>query len=173
MSATAPPQFSHAQQFVTRMHAAPTVIAHIGGIPVEEWAPFLVPVLALYFWGRRANRRHRAQVERLPDLAGGLDVETTDRVLAQWSQARHQELSAEFVPLLYPPGPEGLTAAEIAERIRADAAIVQDQLEQLEQLGYVELRLAEDDDEPRVWLTIKGFDLLDRTETALIASTAR
>jgi hypothetical protein len=170
---TASPQFAHAQQFDARMPVATTVIAHIGGIPVEEWAPFLVPVLALYFWGRRANRRHRADVERLPDVAAGLDRATTDLVLAQWSQARHDDLSAEFVPLIYPPGPEGQTAGEIAQRIHADRATVEDRLEQLQNLGYVELRLGEDSEDRRAWLTIKGFDLLDRTETALIASSSR
>jgi DNA-binding MarR family transcriptional regulator len=69
--------------------------------------------------------------------------------------------------------PEGQTAGEIAERICADRATVQDQLEQLEQLGYVELRPAEDAEQRRAWLTIKGYDLLDRTETALIASPTR
>ena len=57
--------------------------AHIGGIPVEEWVPFLIPVLALYFAGRRRNRRRAAAVNRLPDPSEGLDEDATTRVLAR------------------------------------------------------------------------------------------
>lgn len=43
------------------------VIAHIGNIPVEEWLPFVVPVVALYLYGRRKDRHRRNEVERLPE----------------------------------------------------------------------------------------------------------
>jgi hypothetical protein len=35
------------------------VIAHIGKIPVEEYAGFLVPVILLYAYGRAWSRRRR------------------------------------------------------------------------------------------------------------------
>jgi hypothetical protein len=45
------------------------VLAHIGDIPVEEWLPFLVPIIGLYVWGRRRERRGREKVRRLPDVS--------------------------------------------------------------------------------------------------------
>ena len=147
------------------------VIAHIGNIPVEEWVPFLVPVLALYFWGRRSNRRRAQAVNRLPRASEGLDTDTTARVLAHWEQAKHTKLSAEYVPLLYPPGPQGMTAGELAERIAADPATVELQLEALEDLGYLELRSSAETP-PRAWLTITGYELLEETEAALLSASA-
>jgi hypothetical protein len=145
-------------------------IAHIAGIPVEEWAPFLVPVLALYFGGRVRRRRREQALERLPDASEALNPATTSRVLAHWSQANHQ-ISSEYLPLLYPPGPDGLTAAQLAQRTHADPAAIEQQLDALEDLGYLELR-HHDGDAPRAWLTIQGYDLLNETERALLAAAA-
>ena len=147
------------------------VLAHIGGIPVEEWLPFLIPVLALYFAGRRRNRRREAAVNRLPDPSEGLDEDATTRVLARWTQAKHA-VPREYIPILYPPGPDGKTASELAERIHADPATIGQQLEALEDLGYLELH-NRDGDTPRVWLTIKGYDLLEETEQALLSAPTR
>lgn len=150
-------------------HASPVyVIAHIGNIPVEEWAPFLVPLAALYLYGRHRNRRHREAIQRLPD-ASALDAATTGHVLARWAKANHTNLAPEYLPLLYPPGPEGMTAGELAKRIQSDPATVERQLEALEDLGYLELKRRDDSDAARAWLTIKGYDLLDETETALLS----
>jgi hypothetical protein len=145
-------------------------IAHIAGIPVEEWAPFLVPVIALYLGGRVRRRRREQALKRLPDASEALTPTTTSRVLAQWSQANHQ-IPSEYLPLLYPPGPDGLTAAQLAQRTHADPAAIVRQLHALEDLGYLELR-HHDGDAPRAWLTIQGYDLLNETERALLDATA-
>ena len=114
------------------------LIAHIGNVPVEEWLPFLVPIIALYVYGRHKARRRREAVARLGDASKTLDADTVRRVLARWSSADHGELSPEHVSLLYPPGPDGVTAAELATRIDRDPATVARLLEELEELGYVE-----------------------------------
>src|ERR1700676_2370872 len=105
------------------------IIAHIGNLPVEEWLPFLVPVVGLYLYGRSKERRRRERVERLLDAGGPLDARTTGAVIAEWAAANHQEVSPEHLPLLYPPGPDGRTATELARRTHRDVAIVQRQLE--------------------------------------------
>jgi hypothetical protein len=145
------------------------VIAHIGKIPVEEWLPFLVPVLALYLYGRRQLRREA--VARLPDVGEGLDDATVGRVLDRWSTTDHNEVSPEYLPLLYPPGPDGMTAADLAARLHSDASAVARQLEDLADLGYLELDGPEGLDEPRALLTAEGFDLLNITEEVLLATS--
>jgi hypothetical protein len=146
------------------------VLAHIGNIPVEEYLPFAVPVVALYFYGRRSERRRRARVRRILDTAGPLDAQTTNAVLAEWAAADHRELAPEHVPLLYPPGPDGLTAAELAGRTHSDTATVQRLLDDLIELGYVELDDENGPDAPRAWLTAAGADLANLTEDALLAA---
>jgi hypothetical protein len=146
------------------------ITAHIGNIPVEEWLPFLVPIVALYIYGRRAERRRREAVGRLPDLGEPLENDTIERVLASWSAEKHSHVSPAHLPLLYPPGPDGLTAAEIANKVHSDAATVGRLLEQLEDLGYLELDDFEGVDGPRAVLTFKGYELIDATESALLAS---
>jgi DNA-binding transcriptional ArsR family regulator len=145
------------------------IIAHIGNIPVEEWLPFLVPIVALYVYGRRRERRRRAAVGRLPD-PGELDGDTIRRVVGEWSAGQHGDLAAEHLALVYPPGPDGMTAAELAERVHRDPATVERQLEELEELDYLELEDREGFDGRRAWLTFKGYELLDATETALLAA---
>jgi hypothetical protein len=145
------------------------IVAHIGNVPVEEWVPFVVPVAALYVYGRHKARRRRESVSRLPGIEA-LDQATIDRVCACWADSDHTEVTRDFVPLLYPPGPEGATAAELAKRIRADEEVVRTRLEDLADLGYVELDARQHESEPRAWLTVAGMDLLDATETALLAA---
>jgi DNA-binding transcriptional ArsR family regulator len=143
------------------------VIAHIGNVPVEEWLPFLVPVVALYVYGRHRSRRRRAALEQLPDAGLLLDERMLRRVMARWSAAGHSELSAQLVPLLYPPGPDGLTAAELASRVHLDRDTVEHLLEELAELGYADLEES-DADTPRAWLTISGHDLLALSEDELL-----
>ena len=148
------------------------IIAHIGKVPVEEWLPFLVPVVALYVYGRHRNRRRREALARLPDVSSLLDEAIIRRVLDRWSTAGHRELSAEAVPLLYPPGPDGLTASELASRSHRDPAAVERSLEDLQELGYVDLE-EHSVGEGRVWLTIEGHALLDLAEGELLAAAAQ
>ena len=146
------------------------VTAHIGNVPIEEWLPFVFPVLALYLYGRHKTRQRREAVARLPDPRELLDERTIRDVVGRWSRAGHGELSAEHVPLLYPPGPEGMTAAELARRIHGDSVTVERLLEELDELGYLELEGGEDTVDRRAWLTVEGYDLVNVTEDALLAT---
>jgi hypothetical protein len=143
--------------------------AHIGNVPVEEWLPFVVPLLVLYVYGRHRGRRRRAAIERLPDPRQALDQATVSRVLARWSAAKHSELSAEHVALLYPPGPEGVTASELAARIHRETAPVDRLLGELAELGYVDFEDQRDGAERRAWLTVEGYDLVNMAEQELFA----
>lgn len=145
------------------------VIAHIGKIPVEEYAGFVVPVIALYAYGRAWSRRHRKRLARLPALSEGLDERTVEFVLARWAEAKHGELGRELVPLMYPPGPEDVTASELARRIGAERASVVRGLEELAELGYVEY---DADESERLSLTTEGIHLLNITEDALLSAMA-
>jgi hypothetical protein len=144
------------------------VLAHIGNIPVEEWLPFVVPLVALYLYGRRMQRRRRAAVAKLPGPGSPLDEATVARVLDAWSE-KHTDVSREYLPLLYPPGPDGLTARELAQKVHAAADMVARQLQELEDRDYVEL---EDSEAPaaerRAWLTFRGYELVEATERALL-----
>ena len=64
-----------------------------------------------------------------------------------------------------------MSARELAHRIHANPATIQRRLETLEDLGYLELQ-HHGTDPPRAWLTITGYDLLEATETALLAAHA-
>jgi DNA-binding transcriptional ArsR family regulator len=142
------------------------VIAHIGKIPVEEYAGFIVPVIVLYAYGRAWSRRHRKKVAQLPGPTERLDERTVELVVSRWAAAKHGDVAREQLPLMYPPGPDGITVSELAERIGADRASVTRRLEDLADLGYVELD--SDEREQRLWLTVEGIDLLNITEDALL-----
>jgi hypothetical protein len=144
-------------------------IAHIGNIPVEEWLPFLVPVLALYLYGRRKERRRRLALRDLPDPTEGLDAGTVKLVMAHWSRAHHGNLSRAHLPLLYPPGPDGMNARELADRIHSDPVTVERLLLELEDVGYLTLEGQGEDCESQAWLTVEGYTLLRDTETALLS----
>ena len=148
------------------------VIAHIGNVPVEEWLPFVVPVLALYFYGRRKERRRREQVRRLLDAGERLDDGTISAVLDQWSASDHKAVSIEQLPLLYPPGPDGATPAELAGRVHRDRDAVERLLEDLAELGYIDLAEEKGSDEPRAWLTAEGADLVNLTEDTLLSASS-
>lgn len=143
------------------------MFAHIGKIPVEEYAGFIVPVILLYVYGRQRFRRERKALARLPGLQA-LDERTTQIVLASWAKGGHGEVPRELLPLMYPPGPDGADPRELAERTRVDAAMASDGMEQLADLGYLELDA--DRDGSRGWLTLEGIDLLNVTEAALLAA---
>jgi DNA-binding transcriptional ArsR family regulator len=145
-------------------------LAHIGNIPVEEWLPFLVPIIGLYIYGRRKDRRRRAAVSRLPDASERLDERTIKQILADLSKAKHDDVSAEHLPLLYPPGPDGLSAAELAERTDSDPATVERLLEDLEDHEYLDVDGGDSPEGRRAWLTFKGYELVDATEVALLAA---
>jgi MarR family len=144
------------------------VFAHIAGVPVEEWLPFVVPVVALYLYGRHRERRRKEQIGRLADPLAARAPQTMQRVQAGWAAAGHDKLAGEDVPILYPPGPDGMTAAELAERSGSPAAAVSAALERLEQLGYLELQRGGDHDPPTAWLTTEGYDAMLVTENALL-----
>jgi hypothetical protein len=154
------------------------VTAHIGNVPVEEWLPFLFPVLALYLYGRHWTRRRRQALNRLPPASQPLDEHTTGLVISEWAKADHTQVSREHLPLLYPPGPDGATTAELARNVRSDAMTVERLLEDLQELGYVDLEPRETGpaDAPgtrRAWLTAEGYDLVNVTERALLATARR
>jgi hypothetical protein len=146
------------------------VIAHIGKIPVEEYAGFVVPVIALYAYGRAWSRRHRRKLASLPPASQALDERTVQYVLACWAEDKHGELGRELVRLMYPPGPEGATAVELAQRIGADRASVARGVAELAELGYLESDPGEG--EQRLSLTAEGIHLLNVTEDALLAAFA-
>jgi hypothetical protein len=149
------------------------VIAHVGNIPVEEWLPFLIPVLALYLYGRRRERRRREAVGRLAGPAEALDATTVGIVTSLWAKAGRVGLGPAHISLLYPPGPDGMSAAELAERAHRERGAVVCLLEELEDLGYVELETRENEDEPRAWLTVEGCTLQYETEDVLISRLDR
>jgi IclR helix-turn-helix domain len=146
---------------------ATLVIAHLGKVPVEEYAGFIVPVIVLYAYGRAWSRRHRKKVAHLPGPTQPLDEQAIEFVLSRWAAANHGEVAREQLPLMYPPGPDGTTASELAERIADDPSSVARRLEDLADLGYVEYESS--DGEQRLWLTVEGIDLVNITEDALLA----
>ncbi len=143
-------------------------LAHIGNIPVEEWLPFVVPVVVLYVIGRRATHRRREAVRSLPEASELLDQAIIERVVARWTESRHGNVAARHLPIFYPPGPDGLTATQLAARARCKTSIVEELLHELEELGYIEYAAPS---EP-VSLTVEGYDLLTETEAVLL-ETAR
>jgi hypothetical protein len=145
-------------------------IAHIGNVPVEEYAPFVAPVVLLIVYARRRDRRDRKALARLPGVQA-LDERTTERVLVRWADGGHTHVTRELLPLMYPPGPDGVGAHELAERIDADPTSVSDRLEELADLGYLELDGGPDVDEPCGWLTLEGINLLNLTEEALLSAS--
>ncbi len=143
------------------------LLAHIGGIPVQESLPFLVPVVALLLYGRHRGRRRRHEVRRLPDAAEMLDETTTARIVEEWARGRHAGASARHVPLMYPPGPDGLSAAELTSRTGEDLGAVEQLLSELHELGYVDLDGPPGPDQTAS-LTLEGYDLLDAAESVLL-----
>jgi IclR helix-turn-helix domain len=146
------------------------LIAHIGNIPVEEWLPFVVPFLGVYIYARRKEGRRRKQLGQLPGPELPLDERAVKCVEAEWGRSNHEKLSREHLPLLYPPGPDGMSPSELSARIHSDVATVERLLEELEELEYLELDEPPGPNERCVWLTFKGHELVDATESALLAA---
>ena len=145
-------------------------LAHIGNIPVEEWLPFVVPIVALYLYGRHRERRRRREVAEIPETSNGLDAAVVGRILAGWQEASYEDVTREHLPLLYPPGPDGLSVAELASRTANSEKVVQRLLEELEEGDYLHL-----DPEPQsgglqASLTVKGYGLVDATEDSLLTA---
>ncbi|HEY4427058.1 MAG TPA: helix-turn-helix domain-containing protein [Solirubrobacteraceae bacterium] len=149
------------------------LVAHIGNIPVEEWLPFVVPVVALCLYVRRNERRRREAVRRLPGVTEPREDSTVHQVLERWTASSFEGVSPEHLPLLYPPGPDGTTPAELATRIGSDPGTVTRQLEDLAELGYLELEGSTPVGEQRAALTAEGMDLVNVTEDALLAAARR
>ena len=145
-------------------------MAHIGNVPVEEWLPFLFPVVALYLYGRHWSRRRREEVGRLPGAAEMLNDATTGLVVCELAKAHHGEVSRAHLPLLYPPGPDGRTAAELAGPAGSDPGTVEWLLEELQELGYLDLEERAPRGGQRAWLTDEGYDLVNVTEDALLSA---
>lgn len=142
-------------------------LAHIGNIPVEEYAGFYVPIILLVVYGLRRRRRDRRALARLPAL-DALDEQAVGRVLARWAGSGHEHATRGLLALMYPPGPDGATCAELAERIHADEASVRERLDELADLGYVELDGEPGQSDARGWLTPEGISLMNVTEDALL-----
>lgn len=148
------------------------VLAHIGGLPVEEWAPFVVPALALFIYVRRKDRDRRRAVAELPSSSAALDARTVESVVEAWAAAGYRDVGAEELPLLYPPGPDGMSVGEIAARTGTPAAAVERLLARLEEHEYLDLRAGEDANEMQALLTLKGYGLVHATEDALVSAIA-
>jgi DNA-binding transcriptional ArsR family regulator len=146
------------------------LVAHIGNIPVEESLPFLVPIVALYLYGRHRGRLRRAALARLPDPSEALDDHITERVIDAWKESNHGAVSREHLRLLYPPGPDGMSATDLATKLNAEPAAVERLLAELEDLDYLELEEQEGLDERRAWLTFRGYELVNTTEQALLGA---
>ena len=144
-----------------------SLLAHIGGIPVQESLPFLVPIVALVLYGRHRGRARRQEVKQLPDAAEMLDEALADRIVAEWAKGRHTGVAARHVALMYPPGPDGASAAELASRTGEDLDTVERLLAELHDLGYVDLDGPEGPAQGAS-LTLEGYDLLDVAESVLL-----
>jgi len=139
------------------------VLAHIGNIPVEEWLPFVAPVVVLYLVGRRMTRARERDVARAM-AEERLDEPAIEEILERWRHRRPNELSTEHVPVFCPPGPEGSTARQLAERLGTDPPRTALLIDELEELGYLE----RDGGDGSLWLTIEGYDLLNDAESVLL-----
>lgn len=138
--------------------------AHLAGIPVEEWLPFVAPVVVLYLLGRRTMRRREREVRRIPSASELLDERAVERVLGRWGQTRHRDLAARHVPIFYPPGPDGLTRAELSQHADSSPEQLAPLLDELGDLGYLE----HEDAGGKVWLTVEGYDALGEAESVLL-----
>jgi len=147
-------------------------LAHIGGIPVEEWLPFVAPLVAVYVYVRRRERRRRSALQRVIEAGARLDTRMTAAILERWRAADHAQLSAEQVPLLYPPGPDGASSGELARRLALDEHDVRGRLEDLIEAGYLERAQDPADGQERVWLTVEGFAAANIVEDAVLADFA-
>jgi DNA-binding MarR family transcriptional regulator len=146
-----------------RHNRGAVVLAHIGNIPVEEWLPFVAPVVVLYLLGRRMTRNREREVAQVmaKEL---LDERTVGEILERWHQRRPNELSSKHVPIFWPPGPEASTPGELAARLGIDLARVEPLLDEVEELGYLE----RDGGDGTLWLTIEGYDLMNDAESVLL-----
>jgi hypothetical protein len=148
------------------------VLAHIGNIPVQESLPFLVPIVALFIVIRRKERRRRRVVATLPPTSAALDGAAVQRVLEAWAAADYEGVSREHLAMLYPPGPDGMSIAEIAERTGSTDETVQALLDGLQEHDYLDVDAGAADEPARALLTLKGYGLVNATEDALVSAVA-
>jgi DNA-binding transcriptional ArsR family regulator len=148
-------------------HGDRVILAHLAGIPVEEWAPFWVPIVVLLVWGWRRERRGRAAIAKLPKEQDLLTDATFARIHAAWRAAGLDGAEQRHLKLLYPPGPDGLTVAQLAEQTKLDERAAARQLLELEEAGFVTLD-GKPGPEQQVFLTMRGFDLESVTEEELL-----
>jgi hypothetical protein len=144
------------------------MLAHIGNIPVEESLPFLIPIVGLFIYIRRKEGRRRRGVAALPPASALLDPAIVQRVMDAWAGGGYDGVSAAHLPLLYPPGPDGLSAAELAELTGSARESVAALLDELEAHEYLDLDAG--DGSERALLTLKGFGLVHATEDALVSA---
>jgi hypothetical protein len=145
-------------------------LAHIAGIPVQEWSPFIVPLVALYFYGRHREHRRREEVAEIPERSESLHPQVVEQIVAGWRDARYEAVTTEHLPLLYPPGPDGLSVAELAQRTARDEATVTQLLEQLERAEYLDLFPEAESGGMQASLTLRGYGLVDQTEDSLLGA---
>jgi hypothetical protein len=145
-------------------------LAHIGNVPVEEWLPFVVPIVVLYFAGMRRERQRRGEVRAMPGTSRGLDAGLVSRIVAGWREAGYEDVAVEHLPLLYPPGPDGYSVAELAERTACDEATVERTLEILERGEYLQLDPETVSGGVEATLTSKGVGLVDATEDLVLTA---
>jgi len=121
-----------------------------------------------------ARRRPRRRVAVAPRGYRASAVEAghapSDRLLGEWSAANFEELGAEHVPLMAPPGPNGATPRELARRSNCGEHRVQRLLGDLAELGYLEEETPAGGGEAKVWLTADGFALAHMAERAVLAA---
>jgi hypothetical protein len=146
----------------------PTLLAHIGNIPVEEWLPFLVPIVAMYLFVRSRERRRRREVGDIPASSEDLDASVVEAITAEWRRRDYGDVGAEHLALVYPPGPDGMTVSELASRTGGNAGNVLALLEQLEAGDY--LFLEGEPADLQTSLTLKGHGLVDTTEDSLLGA---
>ncbi len=154
---------------MTPLSALPP-LAHIAGIPVQEWSPFIVPVVALFFYGRHREHRRREEVAEIPKRSENLDPQVIEEIVAGWRNARYEAVTTAHLPLLYPPGPDGLSVAELADRTACDEATIRQLLEQLERAEYLDLFPEAESGGMQASLTLRGFGLVDQTEDSLLGA---
>ena len=127
-----------------------------------------MPLVVLYVYGRRRERRRRGEVAELPESSEGLDPTVIDQVVAGWRRASYDSVTPEHLPLLYPPGPDGLSVAELVERTDVEEGRVRGLLEQLERADYLDLYPEPESGGLQASLTLRGFGLVDQTEESLL-----
>jgi hypothetical protein len=94
-------------------------------------------------------------------------------VRARWAAGGHAGVQDRHLGALYPPGPDGRDAEELAARAHTEPGAMRQALEELAELGYLDLEGREGFEGQRAWLTFTGFELVEATESALVEASAQ